>query len=272
MKEKIAFVGAGRVGLTLSAYFLKKGLNVVSIYARSESSLKKAKSFLKEIKITQNINDLNEPDIIFITTKDDAIIDVALRLHQLYPQAHLVHTSGAHSSQILPGEKKASLHPMQSFADPEKAIRDIENTLFTLEGAKETVKLCESLLKKLNLKYTIIKGENKVFYHIAACIASNYLVTLFAKALECIKISGIEEELGIQGLFNLAMGTLNNIKNKGVPQALTGPIARKDKKTLLLHLANLKEYPNLLEFYRFLGEETARMIKAEDIKKLFKER
>ncbi len=269
MKERIAFVGAGRVGISLAAYFASEGLNVVSIYARSKGSCEKAALFIEKSKITREITGLKEPDVIFITTKDDAIKKVAEKLHELYPEAHLVHTSGAHSSRILPGKRRASLHPMQSFADPQKAIEGIKETLFTLEGTKETVKLCERLLNRLKLKYAVINEKDKVLYHIAACIASNYLVTLFAKALECIQKSGVEKELGTEGLLNLSFGTLKNIREKGIPHALTGPIARGDKETIKLHLKALKEHPELFRFYTFLGKETAKMIDKDTILKIF---
>ena len=55
----------------------------------------------------------------------------------------------------------------------------------------------------------------------------------------------------------LLQGTLNNIDNVGIPQCLTGPIARGDTGTIKKHLEALqKSAPTLLSTYRELGLQT----------------
>jgi len=55
----------------------------------------------------------------------------------------------------------------------------------------------------------------------------------------------------------LIEGTLNNIGAKGIPGALTGPIARGDVATVSAHLQAIqKKAPELLEAYKILGRHT----------------
>ena len=62
----------------------------------------------------------------------------------------------------------------------------------------------------------------------------------------------------------LLRGTLNNIENAGIPQALTGPIARGDVETVKKHLAALqKEAPDALSTYCELGLQTIPIAQAK---------
>ncbi len=55
----------------------------------------------------------------------------------------------------------------------------------------------------------------------------------------------------------LLRGTLNNIEIVGIPQCLTGPIARGDTGTVKKHLNALQQVaPALLSTYRELGLQT----------------
>jgi predicted short-subunit dehydrogenase-like oxidoreductase (DUF2520 family) len=55
----------------------------------------------------------------------------------------------------------------------------------------------------------------------------------------------------------LLKGTLNNIENIGIPDCLTGPIARGDIGTIQKHLNALEAAaPSLVSTYRELGLQT----------------
>ncbi len=256
---KIAFVGAGRVGISLSAFFLSRGFDVVGIATRSSSSVERAQRYLPAIRVVKDVLELGHPDVIFITVVDSAIASVAEKVREAYPDSVVVHTSGAHSSNVIPGEGKASCHPLQSLASVEVALEMIPKSLFTVEGDEKGLDVLERILKMAGLRYVGIEPEAKPLYHAAAVVASNYLVTLMYKAVEIMKLSGFPEKEGTEGLVALAEGTLRNISEKGVPDALTGPIAREDVDTVKLHLSELKRH-NLDEFYRYMANLTAEMV------------
>jgi predicted short-subunit dehydrogenase-like oxidoreductase (DUF2520 family) len=55
----------------------------------------------------------------------------------------------------------------------------------------------------------------------------------------------------------LLRGTINNIDTVGIPQCLTGPIARGDTGTIKKHLDALQKVaPALLSTYREIGLQT----------------
>ncbi|GAI29087.1 unnamed protein product, partial [marine sediment metagenome] len=60
-----------------------------------------------------------------------------------------------------------------------------------------------------------------------------------------------------QALLPLIRGTIHNIDTVGIPQCLTGPIARGDIKTIKKHLDALQKVaPALLSTYQELGLQT----------------
>jgi predicted short-subunit dehydrogenase-like oxidoreductase (DUF2520 family) len=103
-----------------------------------------------------------------------------------------------------------------------------------------------------------VAADKKVLYHAAACISSNYAVTLIAVARNLLIHCGIGKEQATSLLLPLMRAAFTNIEELGVEQGLTGPIVRGDTGTVIKHLQQLKnEAPEILNLYRSLGIETA---------------
>jgi predicted short-subunit dehydrogenase-like oxidoreductase (DUF2520 family) len=103
----------------------------------------------------------------------------------------------------------------------------------------------------------ILPPGAKTLYHLAAVLVSNYTVTLTKLATDLWATFGSEPETALAALLPLLRGTVQNLTDVGLPQALTGPIARGDTGTVERHLATLRlRAPDLLDLYRALGRET----------------
>jgi predicted short-subunit dehydrogenase-like oxidoreductase (DUF2520 family) len=88
-------------------------------------------------------------------------------------------------------------------------------------------------------------------------MSCNYLVTLVKLAADLWDSFGIPREDAIRALLPLLKGTINNIENMGIPNALTGPIARGDVGTIRIHLNTLQQNtPALIPAYCELGLQT----------------
>jgi len=102
-----------------------------------------------------------------------------------------------------------------------------------------------------------LQAEDKVLYHASAVFASNYLVTLVKMATDLWQTFSIPTDQAIPALIPLIRGTLHNIETIGIPDCLTGPIARGDTGTIDKHLEALREKaPELLFPYKELGLQT----------------
>jgi predicted short-subunit dehydrogenase-like oxidoreductase (DUF2520 family) len=88
-------------------------------------------------------------------------------------------------------------------------------------------------------------------------LSCNYLVTLVKLATDLYKSFGVEPQQATQALLPLLQGTLNNISNVGIPDCLTGPIARGDTGTINKHISALAQSsPEALDAYLEMGLQT----------------
>jgi len=109
----------------------------------------------------------------------------------------------------------------------------------------------------LNGNWVELKPGDKVLYHAAAVFACNYLVTLVKLALDLWLDFGVSSKEATRALLPLLTGTINNIDNIGLPDCLTGPVARGDSDTIERHLRALEtRSPYLLTTYKELGLQT----------------
>lgn len=282
-KPKIAVVGAGKVGCALALLLNRQGYPVAGVASRSLDSASRVAGELK-VPATVNPEEVTSgADVVFITTPDRVIADVADEITKrggFRPGQVVFHTSGAHSADEVGSARRsgalaASLHPLQSFADIKMAMENLPGSYFALEGDREALPLAEQIVKDLGGKSFAIAAEDKPLYHAAACIASNYLVSLMHFATGLYSRFGLTREEAFDALFPLVKGTIKNISQVGPSQALTGPVARGDGSTLEGHLKVLKDVGEQeLDLYSRLGLYTVRValekgsINAEQAKNL----
>jgi len=261
VSENFVLIGPGRVGISLSYVLKNKGFSLLGVIGRSKERIDYACKLL-DAKAVDNFEShiFKKAEVVLITTPDDAILNVACKLRALYPELLLVHTSGLHPSHILGDGPRLSLHPLQSFADVKEALKNLPGSFFSLEGDEKGLEWGKKVVEMLNGEWVIISSEQKPLYHLSACIASNFLVTLFYFALKGMQEAGIEKDKVKKGLLALVDGTIKNIKSFGVPNALTGPIVRGDVGTIERHLEVLREKSGLREIYLQLALFTVKML------------
>jgi len=259
---KLGFIGAGTVGTALAIRLSSKGYQVVAVSSRSQTSarnLAQAISNCHALNNNQGVADAAE--LVFITTPDDAIAPVVSQI-QWHSGQSVVHCSGADSTDVLepaknPGAHVGVFHPLQTFASAKQAIENIPGSTFTLEAEEPLLGILKGMATALDGRWVELKASDKVVYHAAAVIACNYLVTLVKFATDLWQTFGIPPQQATQALLPLLRGTINNIETIGIPQCLTGPIARGDSGTITKHLNALQKVaPNLLSAYRELGRQT----------------
>jgi predicted short-subunit dehydrogenase-like oxidoreductase (DUF2520 family) len=155
-------------------------------------------------------------------------------------------------------------HPLQTFAAVPQAIANLPGSTFAIEAEEPLLTTLKAMAEALKCRWVVLKAEDKAVYHAAAVIASNYLVTLVKLADDLWQTFGIPREQATQALLPLLKGTLANIESVGIPQALTGPIARGDVATVKKHISALqKEAPDALSTYCELGLQTIPLAQAK---------
>lgn len=260
--KKIAIIGAGNVGSVLGYALKQKGYQPVACFARTEQSREKAAALLACPAYHLPEEAARQAEIVFLTTPDRIIAEVCDDLARRggFCRGQIVlHTSGAHNSEILSaarekGARVLSFHPLQTFPGLQAGLRALPGTFFAVEGDKEAFPVAEELVAALEGKLLAIPTEMKPLYHAAACVACNYLSTLMDAALQLYGVMGIPAEQAFASLSPLIYGTLRNIGEMGPAKALTGPVARGDLPTIKSHLQSIGALaPELLAFYNCLG-------------------
>ncbi len=284
--KKIAIIGAGNVGSVLGYALKQKGYLLTACFARTEQSREKAAELLGCPAYSEMHEAAQLAEIVFLTTPDRVIEEVCGNLARQggFRRGQIVlHTSGAHSSEILAAarEKGAhvlSFHPLQTFPGLQAGLRALRGTFFAVEGDEEAFWVAGELVEALEGKLLAIPTEMKPLYHAAACVACNYLSTLMDIALQMYAAMGVSADQAFASLSPLINGTLRNIGEMGPAKALTGPVARGDLPTIETHLQSIKALaPDLLTLYSCLGLYTVDLAcrkgtltreQAEQLKKL----
>jgi predicted short-subunit dehydrogenase-like oxidoreductase (DUF2520 family) len=259
---RTGFIGAGTTGTALAVRLSEKGWPVVGVHNRTLSSADELARLLPNCRAYHTSQELVDvADMVFITTPDDAIAQVCREVHWHKGQI-VLHCSGAHSVDILEPAKKlgatvGSFHPLQTFADIDQAMANLPGSTFGVEAEEPLLSTLKELASLLDGKWVELRPGDKVLYHVAAVFACNYLVTLVKLALDLWKGLGVSSREATSALLPLVRGTLSNIESVGLPDCLTGPIARGDLGTVERHLNALDaKNPSSITAYKELGLQT----------------
>jgi predicted short-subunit dehydrogenase-like oxidoreductase (DUF2520 family) len=258
-RPRLGFIGAGVTGSALARCLAGAGYSVVAVASRTAASAEKLAERLKGCRAladAQAVADVAE--LVFITTPDGAIAEVAAQV-RWRPGVWVVHVSGAESLDVLEPARRAgaavgSIHPLQTFADAEQAVASIPGSTFALEGEGPLLACLREMALALGGRAIELRPQDKALYHLSAVLVSNYVVTLVDTAAKLWEHFGVEQDSAREALLPLLQGTVNNLRRLGLPDALTGPIARGDLGTVRRHLEALEaSAPDLLPVYRELG-------------------
>lgn len=264
----LAIIGAGRVGSALARAAHQAGYMLVGVASRQPEH---AAVLAASVNTSPQapIDLLHTADVVFLTVPDDALSHIALELAHIQPsKPHqaIVHCSGALSSSVLApladrGWITGSFHPLQAFATTSVEIQP--GITWAIEAPDPLRDMLLRLAHNLGGVALELAPEHKVLYHAAAVIASNFAITLAARAVDVLGMCGMTADAGLNALLPLLQGNLANLAHVGLPHALTGPLARGDWGTIERHLAALDHAaPDVAGLYRACVEATLPLIAA----------
>lgn len=265
-KERIAILGPGKAGTAVGHLLRKAGREITAVAGRRLEAAERAAAYTGGTATTDFAGAARGADCVFITTSDDAIETVCKAVAAaggFRPGVKVVHTSGVGGLDILGtarrrGARVGCIHPIQTFADVESAIAKIPGSTFGITAEEDILPWADGIARDLGGLPFHVSEEDKPLYHAAACMASNYLVTLMYLVEETYGRMGLSRQQAFQAFWPLVRGTLANLETRGTVPSLTGPIARGDGGTVRKHLRGLrKRFPELTKLYREMGLFTA---------------
>lgn len=257
MDPRVGFIGAGRVAGVLAEALQAAGYRVAAVASRTQASARRLGERLADgVVVARSPQAVADAcDLVFITTPDDAIKEVAGSVRWRAGQ-RVAHCSGGLSVATLAavtdaGGHAGGFHPLQTFAGGSAGLAGVT---IALEGEDPVLTELKAMAEAVGDRWIVVPSEGKALYHICGVLASNYVVTLFEQATRALESLGVPRGEASRALMTLLRGTVENIEALGAPAALTGPIARGDAGTIQRHMDELERAaPGLKEAYRALG-------------------
>ncbi len=260
----INIIGCGNVGKTLAKiWYESHTLRIGNIINNSLESGLLAVDFIGSGTAISDYKQMNEADIFLISTSDNQISHCANILSEARitrPTDIVFHCSGSLTSDVLLPMKKnnayiASIHPVQSFANPAILTTSFNGTYCSAEGDTEAVKILTEAFVNIGAQMIPINPSAKMIYHAATVIACNYVTTLLDVSQKCYERSGIPRDVSLDLIKPILLSTINNIFSFGTAKALTGPIARGDDTIIQKQLLALNEFDeDIATLYAVLGQ------------------
>ena len=255
--------GAGRVGQTLARLWLEAGcVSIGGVLTRSLESAQVACDWIGAGTPCKSAAEMPAAEMVLIATSDTAIGASCSQLVAagVVPVGSVVfHVSGALAAAELAsaeavGAWTASAHPARAFPHPDVVYSQFSGTACALEGDARALQQLTPLFAAIGGVPFRLASEQKVRYHAACVVASNYLVTVAHFARELALGAGLSVEQAQAVLQPLASGALANTFALGGETALTGPLVRGDVATLQRHLSELEGLARA--DYLQLGQQT----------------
>ena len=182
---------------------------------------------------------IGNANVVVIAVPDDALAEAAGVVARLaHPGTVVVHTCGLQGLQPLEGcgPLIAAIHPAAPIASNAQSL---DGVLFGITCGDHLREWCDRFVRDLGGVPSFITDQQRVLYHAALVMASNYTVALAGDAADLLG--------GHQYLVPLLRATVENIAAYGPDKALTGPVVRGDVGTIRAHLNALP--PHLVESY-----------------------
>jgi len=234
----IAIIGRGRVGRGLARALRRAGHKPRLLDSRRTPRAREA-------------------EVIIVAVSDDAIDEVAEKLApSLRPGAVVVHCAGSLGPQVLApcaeaGASVGVMHPLVSFPTAD-AVPNLEGTTFVIDGHRRAITAAKKVAGAVGA-HTLTAGIHGPAYHAAAALLANGSAALAAVSVDLLERLGVDVDDAEIAVAALLRSVADNVETIGVPEALTGPVARGDAATVRGHRAALRRFPRALATYEAIG-------------------
>lgn len=204
-------------------------------------------------------SDFPSAPLVLLAVSDGAVEEVARTL-PFGPGQLVVHHSGALGLEVLrpaasQGADVGSLHPLVAISS---GAEGLPRGFAAVEGSDAIRGRLEILARELGLEPFSLPPEKRALYHATASLAANGLVALASLAARLLHELGLERSEAASALLPLLSSSLEGFEKRGLPRALTGPVARGDASTVHRHLEALSGH-EALTAYLTLSEEMLRL-------------
>lgn len=253
---RLAFVGAGRAAIAIATELVSAGWAVTAIASRNPES---ASALAERIPgaVAVPIPDVTDhADVIILSVPDGAIAEAASQV-RWREGTFAVHNAGSRDRSELTAAESAGAqtgiwHPMVSMATDTPSLA---GCAFGIDAGPELTTILQSMSDSIGC-FTFPIPPNRPLYHAAAIMCSNFAIGLAAVAGSIWQELGTDRATAARIMAPLMLSAATNLREIGLPGALTGPVVRGDLATVEGHVAALNAVrPDLLPLYARMTEQ-----------------
>ena len=250
---KVALVGSGNVATVLGNVIHSSGHQIIRVISRNKEHAEKlALNFGCEFGDYKSTSE-QEADIYLLAITDTALYHFDQQMH--FGNKVVVHTAGSVSKEVLKNisTKYGIIYPLQSLVMESFPAPDIP--LMVDGNSNDTTQFIYSFAESFSKNVTIANDEERIKYHVAAVLVSNFTNHLFAMADDFCR----KENIDFKMLLPLIRETTFRIQDHEPETVQTGPAIREDIYTLGKHLQVLSAHPDLKYLYLKLSESILKL-------------
>ncbi|NKJ46330.1 NADP oxidoreductase [Burkholderia sp. SG-MS1] len=248
---RLGFIGAGRLARCLALSFSRAGYPVTAVASRSATSAARLASQIEHCTASDDPQQVVDAgDIVFLAVPDDSIGTSAHTL-RFGPDAArsgkaLVHCSGASPVALLApardqGAAIGGFHPLYLFSGDLADLERIAGCSVTIEANGALKDTLTALAIALRCHPLSIPPGGRMLYHAAAHYAASFVLCSLAECVALWRTLGFAEDDALRALLPMLAGTIETARDKGLSNALAGPVSRGDTGVVAKQLALLED-------------------------------
>lgn len=183
---------------------------------------------------------------VLLAVSDDALPAVAREARRAFPDALLVHLSGATNRNVLPG-RSAVVWPMASLQRGGRLNHSKTRVYWEVSDESDRDDVAKLAHALSNHCYEL-SSDARLALHTAATLSNNFVTHLLVESRRLCNDFNVDP----RALHDLWEQTVQVQINHPTGDWQTGPARRRDEQTLSAHLRILNDRPELARAYQAL--------------------
>jgi len=249
MSHRFVFIGAGNLATHLSIRLKQQGFEILQVYSRTENSAKVLAEKL-DADFTNSLEKISKnADVYVVALKDSVYNEVLSQID--FGNKLVVHCSGSMTMSVLENfaENTGVIYPLQTFSK-KREINFAEIPVFVEANSKKNEEKLIEIARKISDSVSVMDSEKRLFLHIAAVFACNFVNHFYVRASEVLAKKNIPFEV----LKPLILETAQKVQESNPETAQTGPAVRFDENVINKHLNALDYDLNARELYNSISK------------------
>ena len=184
--------------------------------------------------------------VVLLAVSDDALPEVAQEARRAFPNALLLHLSGATDRKVLPG-RSAVVWPMASLQRGGRLNHSKTRVYWEVSDESDRAEV-EKLAHAMSNHCHELPSDARLALHTAATLSNNFVTHLLVESRRLCNDFSVDP----RALHDLWEQTVQMQINHPTGDWQTGPARRRDEQTLSAHLRVLNDRPELALAYQAL--------------------